>query len=222
MGIAEFPFWIFLGDIHGEIRTIPRIKDVQKAQGIVVTGDIGKNGTLGDAKKVMQALEACNKKIYAQIGNMDTAQVDGYLSERRINLHKRHIETNTILLLGMGGSLPTPFSTSSEFAEEFYEENLKKFAMLPKKALTVFISHNPPYGTECDRLKNGKHVGSKAILKFIQDYQPDFCICGHIHESRAKDTIGKTTVFNLGAFASGCYGKLVLSETPEMELCTIN
>lgn len=51
MGIAEFPFWIFLGDIHGEIRTIPRIKDVQKAQGIVVTGDIGKTVRWATQKK---------------------------------------------------------------------------------------------------------------------------------------------------------------------------
>ncbi len=40
MCIADFPFWIFLGDIHGEIQNIHKIKDIQKAQGIVITGDM--------------------------------------------------------------------------------------------------------------------------------------------------------------------------------------
>ena len=51
--------------------------------------------------------------------------------------------------------------------------------------------------------------------------EPDFCICGHIHESRAKDRIGKTTVYNLGDFASGYYGKLIFSDEPAMELYTL-
>lgn len=221
MCIANFPFWIFLGDIHGETRNIHKIKDIQNAQAVVITGDIGRNGTVSDTQKVLQELEAYKIKIYAQIGNMDSLQADRYLSDNNMNLHRKLIKFDTIALFGMGGSLPTPFGTKSEFSEEFYRENLKQFLPLPKDLLTVFVSHNPPYGTACDRLKNGKHVGSKAVLEFIQDYQPDFCICGHIHESRAKDRIGKTKVYNLGDFASGYYGKLIFSEEPAMELYTL-
>ena len=187
----------------------------------MITGDIGRNGTVSDIRKVLQELEAYKIKIYAQIGNMDSLQADRYLSDNNMNLHRKLIKFDTIALFGMGGSLPTPFGTKSEFSEEFYRENLKQFLPLPKDLLTVFVSHNPPYGTACDRLKNGKHVGSKAVLEFIQDYQPDFCICGHIHESRAKDRIGKTTVYNLGDFASGYYGKLIFSDEPAMELYTL-
>lgn len=221
MCIANFPFWIFLGDIHGETRNIHKIKDIQNAQAIVITGDIGRNGTVHDTQKVLQELEAYKIKIYAQIGNMDSLQADRYLSDNNMNLHGNLIKFDTMALFGMGGSLPTPFATKSEFSEEFYRENLKQFLPLPKDLLTIFISHNPPFETACDRLKNGKHVGSKAVLEFIQDYQPDFCICGHIHESRAKDKIGKTKVYNLGDFASGYYGKLIFSDEPAMELCTL-
>lgn len=221
MCTADFPFWIFLGDIHGEIQNIHKIKDIQKAQGIVITGDIGKNGALNDVKKVLQEFEAYHTGIYAQIGNMDSLQADTYLSDRNINLHKKMLKIDTLALFGMGGSLPTPFATKSEFSEDFYREHWKNFLPLPKDLLTVFVSHNPPYGTKCDRIKNGSHVGSKAVLEFIQDYQPDFCICGHIHESRAEDCIGKTKVYNLGDFASGYYGKLICSHKPEMELWTL-
>lgn len=221
MHIADFPFWIFLGDIHGEIANIHKIKDIQKAQRIVITGDIGKSGTLRDAQKVLQELEAYQTGIYAQIGNMDSLQVDTYLSDRNMNLHKKMLKIDRLALFGMGGSLPTPFATKSEFSENFYRENLKNFLPLPADLLTIFVSHNPPYGTKCDKIKNGSHVGSKAVLEFIQDYQPDFCICGHIHESRAEDCIGKTKAYNLGDFASGYYGKLICSNKPEMELCTL-
>lgn len=221
MCIADFPFWIFLGDIHGEIQNIHKIKDIQNAQGIVITGDIGKNGTLRDAQKVLQEFERYHTRIFAQIGNMDSLQVDTYLSDRNMNLHKKLLKMDRIALFGMGGSLPTPYATKSEFSEEFYCRHLKEFLPLPKDLLTIFISHNPPYATECDKIKKGSHVGSKAVLEFIQDYQPDFCICGHIHESRAKDLIGRTKVYNLGDFASGYYGKLICSNTPDMELCTL-
>lgn len=221
MCVADFPFWIFLGDIHGEIRNIHKIKDIQKTQGIVITGDIGKNGTLNDVKKVLQEFEAYQARIYAQIGNMDSLQADTYLSDRNMNLHKKILKIDGLALFGLGGSLPTPFATKSEFSEDFYREHLKNFLPLPKDLLTVFVSHNPPYGTACDRIKNGRHVGSRAVLEFIQDYQPDFCICGHIHESRAECYIGKTKAYNLGDFASGYYGKLICSNKPEMELCTL-
>lgn len=221
MGVADFPFWIFLGDIHGETANIRRIKDLDKAQGIVVTGDIGKRGTLQETVNVIETLEAYANVLYAQIGNMDSHLADAYLSEKKINLHKKSIEYNALLFMGIGGSLPTPFATKSEFSEEFYAECLQNFALLPKSRTTLLISHNPPFGTQCDRLKNGRHIGSRAVLKFIRDYRPDFCVCGHIHESRAKEKIGSTWVCNLGDFASGYYGKLILSPEPEMELCTI-
>lgn len=221
MCIADLPFWIFIGDIHGEIQNIHKIKNIQKSQGIVVTGDIGKHGTLNDTKKVLQELETYHTRMYAQIGNMDSLQADTYLSDRNMNLHKKMLKIDRLALFGIGGSLPTPFATKSEFSEEFYREQLKNFLPLPRDLITIFVSHNPPYGTLCDRMKKGNHVGSRAVLEFIQDYQPDFCICGHIHESRAEDCIGKTKVYNLGDFASGYYGKLICSHKPEMELCTL-
>lgn len=220
MHVADFPFWIFLGDIHGEIANIHRIKDLHKAQGIVLTGDIGKNGTLKETAEIVRVLQTYCHTVYAQIGNMDSWQADAYLTEKNMNLHKNSIRRENILFMGIGGSLPTPFATKSEFTEDFYRQELKKFALQPKCALTVLVSHNPPFGTECDRLKNGRHAGSNAVMEFIRDYRPDFCVCGHIHESRAKEQIGSTWVCNLGDFASGCYGKLILSEKPEMELCT--
>jgi Icc-related predicted phosphoesterase len=51
----------------------------------------------------------------------------------------------------------------------------------------------------------GRSVGSKAVRQFIEKYQPDVCVTGHIHESKAVDRIGKTQIINPGLFGSGGY-----------------
>jgi Icc-related predicted phosphoesterase len=48
-------------------------------------------------------------------------------------------------------------------------------------------------------------VGSAAARKFIEEFQPEVCISGHVHESAAIDSIGSTTVLNAGPFKGGGY-----------------
>jgi Icc-related predicted phosphoesterase len=43
------------------------------------------------------------------------------------------------------------------------------------------------------------------VRECIEKYQPELCLCGHIHESRAKDRIGRTPVINPGNLGSGGY-----------------
>jgi hypothetical protein len=59
----------------------------------------------------------------------------------------------------------------------------------------------------------GKHVGSTAVRKFIEERQPDIAICGHIHEARGQDVIGKTKIVNCGTAAKGYYAVVEIAET---------
>ena len=52
-------------------------------------------------------------------------------------------------------------------------------------------------------LTDGRHVGSTAIRAFIEKYQPDLCITGHIHEGKGIDAIGRTKIINPGMFRQG-------------------
>ncbi len=76
---------------------------------------------------------------------------------------------------------------------------------------TVFLFHSPPYSTNLDRVAtDGKmidhvpldvHVGSIAIRRFIEKYQPLVTLHGHIHESARitgnwQDSIGRTLCFS--------------------------
>jgi len=46
---------------------------------------------------------------------------------------------------------------------------------------------------------------STAVREFIEKYQPDIVVCGHIHESRAVDSIGKTRIVNVGMAEKGYF-----------------
>jgi len=72
-----------------------------------------------------------------------------------------------------------------------------------KKAPSIFISHNVPYGV-LDKIKDkknhadGKHAGSTVARDFCLKKKPEICVGGHIHEYYGKKKLGKTTVVNVG------------------------
>jgi Icc-related predicted phosphoesterase len=81
-------------------------------------------------------------------------------------------------------------------------EELKR---LPVRApgRTVAVVHSPPFDTRCDLLFDGRHVGSKAVRRWIEREQPLLTLHGHIHESPQLsgafvDRIGKSVVINPG------------------------
>jgi len=75
------------------------------------------------------------------------------------------------------------------------ERNLNR--LFKENPNSILICHNPPYGI-LDKAYDGKHIGSKIILKAIKKHQPKLVLCGHIHEAKGKAKIGKTIIYNLG------------------------
>lgn len=209
--------WLAFGDIHDDTAFVDRLFDAERANGIIVTGDITFNGGNKEAEGVLRALFGMAPGLYAQIGNMDRPEVDGLLSDKGCNLHARAVEICPgVVVMGVGGSSPTPFGTPSEFTEaqlaHFLEQGyaqarrlLDECASKGGRPLLVLVSHCPPYGTACDRLGGGGHAGSVAVRRFIEEAQPAFCVCGHIHEARAEEMLGKTRVVNPGDIGSGGY-----------------
>lgn len=205
--------WIVMGDLHGEAARFDDVPGLAEADGVIVTGDLTIAGGVAEARRVMDALVRRNPVAYAQIGNMDRGEITGWLDERDWNTHLRVRELAPgVALMGLGGSTATPFGTPSEFSEEQYAAWLKHMG---KEAAAwrhaVLSAHTPPLGTLCDVIGGGNHVGSSAVRDFILEAQPDVCLCGHIHESRAVDRLGRTVLVNPGAFAAGGYAVLRLA-----------
>ncbi len=200
-------YWIGIGDIHDDTSLARKIPGIREATGIIVSGDLTVGGSIKQAERVMEALAALNPTLHAQIGNMDRAEVTGYLAEKGWNIHVacREIAPD-VALFGVGTSTFTPFGTPSEFPDariaEWLEEAYREARSRRKR---ILVSHTPPHDTACDRISSGTHVGSRAVREFIEEHQPDICLCGHIHESRGMDRIGRTLIINTGSFSSGGY-----------------
>lgn len=200
--------WVVFGDVHDNAEKVKSIPELDKANGVIISGDLTLMGDAVQAQEVLDRMNfAASLPVYAQIGNMDKPEVDEWLNGKGHNLHARVYElTPDIAIFGIGGSTITPFHTPSEFSEEDYSKWLdqcwRQAAPYPKK---ILISHNPPKDTACDKISNGMHVGSTAVRKFIEEKQPDICVCGHIHESRGQERLGKTLVLNPGMLSDGAY-----------------
>jgi Icc-related predicted phosphoesterase len=89
-------------------------------------------------------------------------------------------------------------------SNKLFDKLLNAYKKRNERFPTIFISHNIPYNTKLDIVKdkksyaNKKHLGSYVARKFCERYQPLLCVGGHIHEHFGKDKIGKTTVINAG------------------------
>ena len=221
--MSAFPYWLAFGDLHDDISRLEEIPELEGAAGVIVTGDITMVGGIRQARRALEPVARRVPLLLAQIGNMDMKEVNGWLDEQGWNLHARARELHPgVLALGVGGSNATPFNTPSEFSEQqladwmeqAYAEagRITAASDAAEPPLLVLVAHTPPHATACDRLRSGAPAGSTAVRSFNEMRQPDICLCGHIHESRAQDRIGKTVILNPGTLGAGGYAVLRLLE----------
>ena len=134
----------------------------------------------------------------------------------KISLNNACVQVNEYTITGVGGSLPCPGITPNEHSEEEFKNYLDEIqGEIPSGYSLLFVSHQPPIDTVCDRVRNGMHVGSVSIRKFIMDTQPLFCLTGHIHEGVGIDFIDKTVVVNPGPLHTGGYVVIEISSRVE-------
>ncbi|HTX61546.1 MAG TPA: metallophosphoesterase, partial [Methanobacterium sp.] len=150
-------------------------------------------------------ISSFNIPVLAIPGNCDPETIHSKIeNSRAVNIHGKTITIKDIGICGFGGSNPTPFDTPLEFEEvQIYEEASKLVKDISRDKISLLVTHAPPYGTKTDLLPSGKHAGSTSIRKLIEEYQPMLNICGHIHESRGMDKIGRTKIVNPGELSKG-------------------
>ena len=117
-------------------------------------------------------------------------------------------------LLASGWSNITPWSTPREEPEDVLEARLDALASQvrdPRRA--VFMIHVPPHDSGLDTapildenlrptISAGDvlrgPVGSQAVRRIIERYEPLLGVHGHIHESGGERRIGRTLCINPG------------------------
>ena len=200
-----------ISDPHGDYskikKMIERTGDFDLA---VIVGDIT---NFGPDEKVQELMKLFDKPVFAIPGNCDQRSIMKALdASKAVNLHGKTEQVGKILFIGLGGSNPTPFNTPFELSEEEIEKNLEGLFCsaegVENRGTIVLLTHAPPYGAR-DELPFG-HVGSKAISKFVD--RVDLIVCGHIHEAKGSEKIGKTVVVNPGEACKGSCALITIEE----------
>lgn len=198
---------IAFGDIHERLKAFDLLTErIAEADFSIITGDLTQFGTKEKALRVIEVLERINPNMLVQVGNLDDLGIDAWLTEEGINIHGTGRDVEGTGIFGAGGSNHTPFHTPVEFSEDELKSFLEKgYSEVKDSPVKIMVCHTPPFNTQVDMISSGAHVGSKAVREFIEKYQPDLCLTGHIHEASGEDTIGKTRIINPGPLFEGGY-----------------
>ncbi len=212
---------VALADIHDDLERLGTAAgDLVAADIVLLVGDLTNFGRQAAATRVVRAVRQYNNRVLAVPGNCDYPEVDAYLTQEGINLHRKSRVVDGVAFVGVGGSLPCPGKTPNEFSDREFESFLAEaVSELNPGAPVILVSHQPPRNTVTDFARIGRHVGSQSVRVFIETVQPQICFTGHIHEGRGIDCIGRTSVINPGPLWTGSYAcARVGGEVAEVEI----
>jgi len=200
-----------LADIHGHsstIRTLKKFlgKTLAEIELILLVGDNTHFGSKQDIKEILTELSFA--PILAIPGNVDPLPVLNYLETKKISLHAKKKKINGFDFIGIGGET-TKFGVL-HFEEKEFEKKLKPLFQKTNPKKTILLTHTPPAKTKLDFAYKKIHVGSTALKKIIQEFQPALHLCGHIHEAFGEIQLGKTKSINIGP---AMYGHALILET---------
>jgi Icc-related predicted phosphoesterase len=163
-----------------------------------------------------QKLAGTGIRCFVCPGNDDMFEVDKVIEASR---SVKNVEGQVIQLdehhemISSGWTNPTPWSTHREEPEEELKQRLETVINLAKDpSNSIFNFHAPPYGSGLDDAPEltsdmrpafaGRSlvpVGSHAVLKMIDKYEPLLGLFGHIHEGKGTRKYKKTLCINPGS-----------------------
>ena len=208
-------------DFHGDAEAYERARQLihsGKWSCVVVAGDIvNYNSELAKAR--LAELAQNGVPLFFVPGNMDNPELSQWPGANSVRaLHGRSATVEGIVLVGLGGSPPGPFSTPFEVPEENAARMLNQASAGFDKGRLVLVSHCPPKNTKLDLVPIGGHAGSMAVRGFVEKFKPALVVSGHVHEAKGVDSIGETTLVNTGPAKDGNYADITLEENVSVRL----
>jgi Icc-related predicted phosphoesterase len=199
------PFRILgLADLHDRIEMLDRLKEID-ADLIAFCGDLHNAGSRETALPAAFALASLGPPVLIVPGNMDHRDfVPDLWEEAGLRmLHRSSFSCEDLGFLGMGGIVakdPRRLGDPARYYhrdDEIYETLAAAYQDVSGTRCKIVLVHQPPRGAQ-DTLYNGESSGSVSLRRFVQEYQPDLLLCGHIHEARGESFIGSTRIVNVG------------------------
>ena len=188
------------------------------------------NKIIKSMEKPIKELDSFNVPVYTIWGNLDYTNYEvnkhkiktnslNRLAKKSKNIkvvREKVLDFPDLQILMLSGyrknrhKFPKKKTKKIEKFNNSWKNRLKKiFSKINPKKTTLFLCHDVPKDTKLDLINNpdnplsGKHVGDEIIREFIEKYQPNLGICGHMHETQGVDKIGKTLVINAGYGRAG-------------------
>jgi hypothetical protein len=186
---------LIFSDIHADWKALEALLKVDADYYIAAGDQVSWARGLDRCGAILQGRAG---RVYVLPGNHESAEQIAGMSARfgLHDFHGRHFRAGKWNVAGLGYSSPTPFDTPGEYSEIQLAERLQRFADLKPLAL---ICHAPPFGTALDEIRPGVHAGSTAVRDFIDEHQPEYFLCGHIHEAEGRQVLlGSTRAYNVG------------------------
>jgi hypothetical protein len=212
---------LLLSDLDGKPPNVAD-DDLETADFILIAGDIslGSKSESRFNKEITKISERfANKIVYFTIGNgdLESALHHNYPENMKL-LHNKFIlmdELKDTILIGFGGA---KIGLRNAFAFEEDEMRSMIFSLFESQRKlypnhrVLLMVHDAPNDTKCDLAFNQNHIGSVAIRDAVEKFKPDLVVCGHVHESAAVDTIGKSVIVNAGANDRGHYAIITINK----------
>ena len=210
----------YVVDVHGSFDSVPAaLEQTGDVDVLVIGGDLTTGGAPADAEGAVAAWKPLAPTLLALAGNMDSPAIDERLDELGVALDARGRMFGDVGVFGVSAAPLSPLHTPYELSDEELERRIEQgFAEVAGARIAVFCPHAPPARTACDRLRSGDHVGSAVIRSFVEREQPDLVLCGHIHESRGEDRVGRSRIVNPGPVSAGHYAVVEIGESVDVRL----
>ena len=212
---------VAFSDFHGSSTAVEKAADATAETGaelMLIAGDLAFHD-VGSAFSILQRLSNSKVPIFFVPGNMDTPELTTAQNPGKFTcIHGRCERFGSFSFIGLGGAVQGPFQTPFESSEEEIYDILHKAVKACEEAKVVLLSHAPPKNTSVDLTRSGRHVGSSAVRRFIEEMEPILAVCGHIHEARGIDRIGRTLVLNPGPVQNRLYSLIELTDTIDVKL----
>jgi Icc-related predicted phosphoesterase len=210
----------YLVDVHERFDAIPRaLERIGPVDVLVVGGDLTNAGSPDDVERAIESWRSLAPTLLAVAGNMDSQAIDDRLVELGVSIDGRGVVLGHVGLHGVSAAAHSRLRTPHELPdEELGGQAEAGHAHVGACPVRIFCPHSPPHATACDRLRSGEPVGSRSLRAFVERAQPDLVLCGHIHESRGEDAIGRSRIVNPGPAFAGHYAVVDVGDTVSVAL----
>ncbi len=185
-------------DIHSDINLIYAIEKyspLNEMDFIIMTGDISEKKD--DFGKIFSIFKG--KDIFLVPGNHETKKQLKILEE----IYKIHVVGDKPVIINEDFAIfgTNKMSIGSRYNERDVLENLiENFKAIENIKFKVLLNHIPPHGTIIGDASPYFPMigGSQAHRVFLEHFNPDISIVGHIHESSGlEEIVNKTKVINV-------------------------